>query len=739
MSHESENTISAQQAVEDNVTEYSAYIVASKLPHLVDGLKISQRRALWIYHQEGKEDTTLSYNSRIAAIHPHGDGAIHETTVKMMQPFHIGEPLITGVGNTGIYSEPTAAAPRYLHAHISEFSEDVYFRGLSDRAIPKMVCETMKGYEPQYLIPSVPMALVLGALTVGYGCKTVIPPGHFRSVCDLTLRFLDHINDPKIQSISRKYPHFLIPDFPIGNKITNYEELIASYKSGNFNSKINLEGNIELDGQNLIIRLVPYNISYRKKYEQLLKQCKSKSSWFHDKVDDYLDKSNVSDEACFIMTFKRNVNMFEAYQKVTNAMSNTSSMTPIRNYVFDRKIVHATPDILLSRWFHIRASAVIQSNKHQQAKLMDQLHLITAQLHVCDHREETLEILKDSSTIAEAIHNLRSKFGITNKVAEIIVGTKIERLIRESADKLRQSEKEIKAKIDNIIDNIDHPEKIVRGDIEHLKRKYGRPRKSIIPKYIGCFRTDKGTIQFSSVDELTHMLRSIKGEQDILFYSETPKRRKQVIGGSLKDTPNLTVLPDTFVVEVPKKATHTVAFREGCACVTKGIKWQDGFKLRWTSEDVIAVSKNGKMSEMKVTDFCLRKTICKGSKTNIIDVIDMAKKDSIVVHANSSMPNVIRFERLTLPTGKLNKLQFMVSGETQILGVFPEDTSDTVYVYIPTQMTNRNSISVIAIENIVKLMDGKSSCQLSLSKTKKPVRGMTFVRSTINKRLAYIK
>ena len=162
--------------------DYSMSVIVSRaLPDVRDGLKPVHRRILY-----GMRGLALSYNrpykksARIVGevlgkYHPHGDTAVYDTMVRMIQDFSLRYPLIDGQGNFGSIDGDSPAAMRYTEARMARISEELL------RDIDKNTVDFTANFddtleEPVVLPALLPNLLINGASGIAVGMATNIPP-----------------------------------------------------------------------------------------------------------------------------------------------------------------------------------------------------------------------------------------------------------------------------------------------------------------------------------------------------------------------------------------------------------------------------------------------------------------------------------------------------------------------------------------------------------------------------------
>src|SRR5204862_4459582 len=172
-------------------------IVGRALPDIRDGLKPVHRRVLYtmqllgLAFNRGYKKSARVVGDCMGKFHPHGDSAIYETLVRMVQDFSLRYPLVDGQGNFGSIDGDPAAAMRYTEARMSPFAEAL----LED--IEKDTVDFVPNYdedreEPSYLPSKVPNLLVNGSNGIAVGMATNMPPHNLMEVCEAVIHVISH-------------------------------------------------------------------------------------------------------------------------------------------------------------------------------------------------------------------------------------------------------------------------------------------------------------------------------------------------------------------------------------------------------------------------------------------------------------------------------------------------------------------------------------------------------------------
>jgi DNA gyrase subunit A len=220
--------------MKESYLNYAMSVITSRaLPDVRDGLKPVHRRILFAMNQMG---LTASAKFRKSATvvgevlgnyHPHGDIAVYDTMVKMVQDFSMRYPLLIGQGNFGSIDGDSAAAHRYTEAKMSKVSGEM-LRDLEKETVDWRPNYDATKKEPIVLPTAVPNLLLNGTLGIAVGMATNIPPHNLREVLEATSHLIDNkeaTNEDLMQFVKG-------PDFPTGGLVFGAKDMHHAYATG---------------------------------------------------------------------------------------------------------------------------------------------------------------------------------------------------------------------------------------------------------------------------------------------------------------------------------------------------------------------------------------------------------------------------------------------------------------------------------------------------------------------------
>ena len=254
---------------EEMSSSYLSYamsvIVSRALPDVRDGLKPVHRRIIYAMYKGGFDWSKQFRKSArivgdvIGKYHPHGDQAVYDALVRMVQDFSMSLPLVDGQGNFGSIDGDPPAAMRYTETRLSKVSQYL----IDD--IEKNTVAFKNNYdeterEPTVLPSQYPNLLVNGAGGIAVGMATSIPSHNLGEVIDGTLALINN-KEIKINELMKSIPG---PDFPTGGIIIGKDIIKQGYNKGRGSFKI--RGEIDTESlkngkDRLIIKSIPYQVN----------------------------------------------------------------------------------------------------------------------------------------------------------------------------------------------------------------------------------------------------------------------------------------------------------------------------------------------------------------------------------------------------------------------------------------------------------------------------------------------
>ena len=719
--------LSADEAVQSAMMEYQRYLVDTKLPHPVDGLKDVSRRAIYVMGVKNEFIKFAQFIASIMELHPHGDSSIQSAVERMFRTYDVRIPLIRCDGNVGTYTgEP--GAPRYLDVTSSEFARDLFFNGVHASTIPMKYTVEFNSIEPRYFIPRLPNALLMGNLTVGLGFKSVIFPINLDDVCILVQKYIEHVTRYESPFTGEGLESHFLPDFPTNCILRNHTQLLEDYKNGKWDAKIYTDGIIDIYKHTIAIRNMPALIPFNNMHEKLLTYIKDKNHWINKYLKDFKDVISDKDSGNLELIFKNNINTWDILEQIKSLINISSSLSPIYTYEHDSKLITLTPPMVLDYWYRARHKSIVNGLNFDQNKLLKENMTIDALLLIVDHKEKVISIVKDAENKESAIQALSKEFDITLNQATAITKSSLDKLVKASKSELYKQKEDIKIKLQDITDKFTKVPDIIHNDAVYFRKKYSLPRKTRIPAYIGYVHIgDTGLYQYENESDLFSILNTFTN-MSMSIHQYRYKTNKRIVireNRRIEEYVNVSVPKQTTghaIIEGDRSDISTIVYmNDTVSCINNFIYPKKSFedtRLQYIhGSRFIGVLKNGTIEICKCKDLSQRKSISTGAKHDLMYAIPYNQYKYTVAIYMSTSPSYINQLYLTRiyndKKNKFNKLMTTPPYDFVVLDTC-DLTSHGIIVNIPKSYVNA-SIEYVYIEDVYRLLgDNKTTITINI-------------------------
>ena len=498
-------------------------IVSRALPDIRDGLKPVHRRIIYAMYKGGFDWSKQFRKSArivgdvIGKYHPHGDQAVYDALVRMVQDFSMSVPLIDGQGNFGSVDGDPPAAMRYTETRLSKISEYL----IED--IEKDTVDFKSNYdetekEPVVLPAQYPNLLVNGAGGIAVGMATSIPPHNLGEVINATQALINN-KDIKINELMKHIPG---PDFPTGGTIIGKDIIKTGYKTGRGSFKIRGDINIEQlknGKERLVITNIPYQINKSVLNEKIVELIRDKKI---EGISDIRDESNREGIRVAI-DLKRNTEPETVKRQLYKYTSLESSFSFNTLAIVDKKPKNCNLKDFLESFLKFREDVVTKKTKFDLKKAEDRAHILIGLSVAVENIDKIIKIIRNSKNpeiAKETLVKTKWKIKSTQKFIKLIekkntiavfsfsidqVNSILElRLQKLTALGINEIETEIKKLSDLIIQykkiltSRKELLKVINNDLNLIKEKYSNPRRTKIIDAILNYDIEE-TIQKESV------------------------------------------------------------------------------------------------------------------------------------------------------------------------------------------------------------------------------------------------
>ena len=498
-------------------------IISRALPDVRDGLKPVHRRIIFAMHKGGFDWSKQFRKSArivgdvIGKYHPHGDQAVYDALVRMVQDFSMSLPLIDGQGNFGSIDGDPPAAMRYTETKLAKISQFL----IDD--IEKNTVEFKNNYdeterEPAVLPAQYPNLLVNGAGGIAVGMATSIPPHNLGEIINGTLALINN-RDIKIKELMKHIPG---PDFPTGGIIIGKNIIKEGYKNGRGSFKIRGEiavENLKNNRDRLVITSIPYQVNKSVLNEKIADLVRNKKI---EGIRDIRDESNREGIRVAI-DLRSGVEPETVKRQLFKYTSIESSFGFNTLAIVNKKPKTCNLKDFLEQFLIFREDVVIKKTKFELNKAEDRAHILIGLSISVENLDKVIKIIRSSKTPEEAkkillknkwktsksqnfiklIENKKStsQYVLTDHQVNAILELRLQKLTTLGIN-------EIKLEINKLSDLIIYYKKIlnskkellkvISNELKSIKEKFSVPRRTQIIDAILNYDIEE-TIQKESV------------------------------------------------------------------------------------------------------------------------------------------------------------------------------------------------------------------------------------------------
>ena len=545
-----------EQEMRESFIDYSMSVnVQRALPDVRDGLKPVHRRILYAMSELGlspgrayKKCATV-VGEVLGKYHPHGDSAVYDALVRMVQDFSLRYPLVDGQGNFGSIDGDSAAAYRYTEARLQRLTMEL----LAD--IDKETVRFDENFdgrlkEPSVLPSKAPNLLVNGSSGIAVGMATNIPPHNLREVVDGLVALIDELPWEDLEAIVRRDQQpaprrradsdlalgrvgaatgvgsavapaagagagaersadlfqagrlgrikerleSLVPgpDFPTGGYICGTSGIREAYRTGRGRIVIRAKATVEEndDGPSrIVVHEIPFMVNKARLIEQIAALVREKKLV---SIRDLRDESD-RDGLRIVVELKR-----EAVPHVVlNRLYKHTQMQSTFGAIF-LALVDGVPKVMpllnmLAHFVHHRHDVVVRRSEFELAAAKEREHVLDGLRIAVDNIDQVVRIIRRSQDAAEAAVGLRSTFSLSERQARAILDMRLARLTNLEMDKLDQELAQVReqiAELERILGDRQVRLDIVKDELREVADRFGDDRRSQIVGSVSSFNVE---------------------------------------------------------------------------------------------------------------------------------------------------------------------------------------------------------------------------------------------------------
>ncbi|MFC0705221.1 DNA gyrase subunit A [Cellulomonas uda] len=469
-----------------------AVIVGRALPDVRDGLKPVHRRVLYAMYDGGyRPDRQFSKCSRVVGdvmgkYHPHGDSAIYDALVRLVQDWSLRYPLVAGQGNFGSPGDDPAAAPRYTECKMAPLAMEMV-RDIDEDTVEFGDNYDGRTQEPQVLPSRFPNLLVNGSAGIAVGMATNIPPHNLREVAAGVQWHLEHPDASREELLEALMQRIKGPDFPTAATILGRKGIEEAYRTGR--GSITMRAVVEVEEIQgricLVVTELPYQVNpdaLAKKIADLVRENRVGG------IADIRDETSGRTGQRLVIVLKR-----DAVAKVV--LNNLYKHTQLQDTFGANMLalVDGVPrtlsiDAFVRHWVTHQIDVIRRRTAYRLRKAEEQIHIYRGYLKALDALDEVIALIRRSPDADEARTGLMELLDVDEVQANAILNLQLRRLAalqrQEILDRYAVLEAEI-AEYNAILASEQRQRDIVSTELAEIVDKYGDERRTQILPFDG--------------------------------------------------------------------------------------------------------------------------------------------------------------------------------------------------------------------------------------------------------------
>lgn len=480
--------VDLQTEMQRSYLDYAmAVIIGRALPDVRDGLKPVHRRVIYAMYDGGyRPDRAFNKCARVVGdvmgqFHPHGDSAIYDTLVRLIQSWIMRYPLALGQGNFGSPGNDGAAAPRYTETKMAPIALEMV-RDINEDTVDFQPNYDGKSLEPTVLPARIPNLLINGSSGIAVGMATNIPPHNLREVAEGVEWFLKNPHATNEELLNALMARIKGPDFPTGAQILGTKGIEDAYRTGRGSITMRAVVNVEeIHGRTcLVVTELPYQANPDNlaiKIAELIKDGKVTG------IADLRDETSGRTGQRLVIVLKRDAspkvvlnNLYKHTQLQENFSANMLA------------IVDGVPrtlslDAFVRHWVNHQLDVIVRRTRYRLRQAEEEAHILRGLLKALDALDEVIALIRRSPTADEARTALMEFLQIDEAQAQAILNMQLRRLAALERQKIQDRHDELMrmiAEYNAIIASETRQREIISEELGEIVNRYGDERRTQI-------------------------------------------------------------------------------------------------------------------------------------------------------------------------------------------------------------------------------------------------------------------
>jgi DNA gyrase subunit A len=470
-----------EQEMRSSYLDYAmSVIVGRALPDARDGLKPVHRRVLYAMHESGLQPNrpykkcANVVGTVMGQYHPHGEGAIYDTLVRLAQPFSLRYPLVDGQGNFGSVDDDPAAAMRYTECRLSRLATEM-LRDIDADTVDYQPNYDESRREPTVLPSRFPNLLVNGSSGIAVGMATNMPPHHLGEAVDAIVAMIDD-PDADVEKLMR---HVKGPDFPTGAIIVGRSGIRDAYRTGRGRIIMRARAHVEeLRGGKtaIVVTELPYGVKKGGDNGVIRKIADLVQDKVLTEISDLADHSDKSG-----MRIQIELKRDAIPQVVLNKLFKHTALQSSFGYNAVALVDNVPRTLslleLVREYLQFQREVVTRRSKYELRQAEKRLHVLEGYLKALDNLDAVIALIRGAADTDDARQGLIKQFDLSEVQAQAILDLRLARLTGLARKEIEDEFKDLRERISELRAILGDPTKIdgvIREELLEIKQIYTR-------------------------------------------------------------------------------------------------------------------------------------------------------------------------------------------------------------------------------------------------------------------------
>ncbi len=483
-------TTALHTEMQQSYLEYAmSVIVGRALPDVRDGLKPVHRRILYAMHELGlTPDRPYRKCARVVGdvlgkYHPHGDQAVYDALVRLVQEFSSRYPLLGGHGNFGSVDNDPPAAMRYTETRLAPIGNEALLTEIGEATVDFVGNFDNSQQEPTVLPAQLPVLLLNGSSGIAVGMATNIPPHNLGEIVDGLVALIDHPDLPD----AKLFELIPGPDFPTGGEIIGTDGIQEAYTTGR--GSIPVRGIAQVEelqigrGRHrrtaLIVTELPYQVN---KAAWIEKMAELVNLGRLEGIADLRDESD-RDGIRVVIELRRDVSPQKVLTNLYRQTALQSNFGTIMLALADGQPRQMPLRELLQQFLRFREDTLTRRYRHELSQAETRLHIVEGLVLALNNLDAVIDILRQAPDGSTAKMQFQERLDLSDRQADAILSMPLRRLIATERQSLQTEFDELTARmreLQRLLDDRRELLKVLKKDLRSLKKKYADPRRTKI-------------------------------------------------------------------------------------------------------------------------------------------------------------------------------------------------------------------------------------------------------------------